>query len=378
MRKDDLFLMVICILLCICICEKALAKKRFSPLSKLSIDKTLYSQGDTLTILGKGFIPDYPSIYQVVLENDLETYRLDIEEAKLDKISMLIPSKLPYGDYRLSIKLKSNYLRSKKYSFDKKIKIRPQALLLGFKINEVFLSKFDLQKYLNSSLEEVLRARSLLEEDLIFYIDDKPFDFEMMNLAEGKNLLSISYKHQGFRSINSEPLVVMFLSEQLYSPEIEILSLNPLEANIYRLDTETKLSVNDYVASAHAGSYVYLKAFSGKEIFKTERDLKKILITELKVTGDEYAVLKNNSSDFFNFDNCSLADTLKLRYEFPAELELAPGSILKVKENLGLNNSSADKLQIICEYGGEEPEFVIEDVFSYDEVDESGFAIKSE
>ena len=170
----------------------------------------------------------------------------------------------------------------------------------------------------------------------------------------------------------------MFLSEELYAPELEVLNLNPLEAKLARLDTQAELSVNDYLAANDHSAYTYLRAFPGIEIFKTDRDLKKLLITKLKVTGEEYAVIKNNSADFFSFDGCSLADTLKLRYSFSDEIELAPKSLLKIKGNLGLNNSSADKLQIICEYGGEEPEFVVEDVFSYDEVDEGGFAVKSE
>lgn len=378
MKKDDLFLVIICLLLCVCICEKALAKKKFSPLSNLQLEHTLLSPGNIITISGTGFIPSYESIYRIKLFNNLDIFDLELKEAKLNEISIFIPKSIPYGDYSLSIKLKSNYLRSKKYIFDEKIKIRPEPLLLNFKADEVFLSKQDLHDFIISELEETLNDRKLLESDLVFYLNKQAFDFKLMNLAEGENILALSYKSDIYESLHSEPVSVMFLSEELYYPEIDVLSLNPIEANLLRLDTKTSISVDDYVAEVSENSYLYIKAFSGKKLFKTDRDLKKILITELKVTGDEHAVIKNNSLAFLSFSNCSLADTLKLRYEFPTEFELAPGSLIKIKANLGLNNSSADKLQIICEYGAEEPEFVVEDVFSYDEVDGGGFAIKSE
>ncbi|NQY79744.1 MAG: hypothetical protein HRT47_05465 [Candidatus Caenarcaniphilales bacterium] len=378
MKKDDVFLVVICILLCICICEKALAKKRFSPLSKLRLGNTLYSPGDTLTVQGQGFIPRLDSIYHIKLANDLNSYSLSLEGAKLDEIKLLLPNDIAYGDYDLSIKLKSNYLKSKRYIIDGEIEIRPAPLKLDFEINEVFLSKWDLHNFVLNSLSESLSDYQLKESDVDFYINGELFDFNLMNLIEGESSLAVGYNLEGFNSILSNSVNIMFLSEELYAPELEVLNLNPLEAKLARLDTQAELSVNDYLAANDHSAYTYLRAFPGIEIFKTDRDLKKLLITKLKVTGEEYAVIKNNSADFFSFDGCSLADTLKLRYSFSDEIELAPKSLLKIKGNLGLNNSSADKLQIICEYGGEEPEFVVEDVFSYDEVDEGGFAVKSE
>ena len=123
---------------------------------------------------------------------------------------------------------------------------------------------------------------------------------------------------------------------------------------------------------------MYLKTYFKRETFKTNIDIQKFSILELKVFEDEYAVIKNNRSEFLSLSKCSLADTVKLRYTFPDEIFLAPQSAIKVEANLGLNNSSPDKLQIICEYGELEPEFVIEDVFSYDRVTTDGIAVKLE
>ena len=184
--KRNLMFIFLAIFISNIVTTKVLAKKKFSPLSNLNLSETYFSPGDLITITGNGFINHFEDLYQIKLVSETEKFDLSISELKLDRVKVLIPEEIPYGDYALSIKLKSRYLKSKRYVLKHKIKIRPEALALNITAEEVFFNKFDVKNYLLSSLEQVLREKNLREDSLNFYLNNEAFNFETMNLNEGK------------------------------------------------------------------------------------------------------------------------------------------------------------------------------------------------
>ncbi|MCH2226321.1 MAG: hypothetical protein MK033_00970 [Candidatus Caenarcaniphilales bacterium] len=379
-RLKQLLLLLLIISIFTCSQLNAKSRKHFNPISKLNLKTKIISPGEDLAISGKGFIANLTEIYRVKLENinNDSQYQLNIISSNFDELKIETPEDLPYGTYTINIKLQSNYLKSKNISLKEKLKVAPVALDTGIESKQI-LSDLNNWKLLIQKL--ILDYnKELSYEDIHFSLNKSNIENNFNSLVDGENSLEVFYYDQGFKSKISQAIKFCYIDIAKYNDSIDIVSENPLKTFLIERENLNSIDISKHTfqEESNGKNYFFIQGFDKRKLFATKADTALFAIEKLKVIGDEFAVIKNMSPNFISLSNCSLADTSKLRYSFPEILELAAKSSIKIKTNLGLNNTGSDQLQMICEYQTEEDTtiFKVEDSFSYSGVDKEGFAVK--
>lgn len=319
-------------------------------------DSVLISPGTEFTISGTGFIENYPQAHKVRVQNGKKSYKVKVVSSTVDSLSLKAPKDLSYGDYNIRIKIKTRLLRSKASKKQKLIRIRPEApSALNFKYNVIKDQ---------TELSEIALNTEFQGHSLDFHLNK-----DLLEL--GPNQITSTYTTNGWVSLESPS------SQLYYFPEEEMLSSLMLESEAplktlaltknkglsFDVSNITKNEVEDL------SKHFYLSTPSFPKYLEHIINLSPVYIEKLHVKAEEYAVLKNRSSQDFLLENCSLSDSLRVRHEFDASEKIPAKQSIKLEANLGLNDSSPDSLSIDCA----EEEI---DKFNYKGLDAEGFGIR--
>lgn len=341
------------------------AKVFYLPKPNVDTEKNIeISPNSSLDLSGNGFIKNFPEIHKIFLTKSgspKKRYRLKVLEAQENKLKLLIPENMAFGDYDLRLRLKSRKLKSPIFKALNLFKLKPKAPLKP-NLSEIFLNKSD-------------------DLNLIFDLNNPDNILVFPEILEiGKNEIRAFYidsfsKHE---SLLSQPAELYYLPENSLEPSLEVVSTSPLETYAKVKNSDLKIDLSDFTEIEFLelkSSYFIITPWNPRFLEYSE-ELSPIFISEIKVTEEERAIIKNRSSSLFSLEGCYLSDSLKIRYEFKESDFINPNSEILIQANLGLNDSTPDLLSISC-LNEKTDDFQILDIFNYEKFDENGLGIKS-
>jgi hypothetical protein len=361
MRVKIFFLLVSLL----CVGRAVLARKFRIPTPKVNTEESLkISPSMTLEINGEGFIENFPEVHKVQISNTerlkLPKIKLKVLEAKKSGLKLQIPQNINYGDYDLSLKLKTKNLKSKALLIPSFIELRPEAA------SKPILS----EKFINNALDIKDLFDTSNKKNLLVFAEE---------LTLGKNLVRAYYidEESGYKSLFSEASEFYYLPINSFEPVLELASESPLKTYALVKNNDKKIDISEITSTekSELKSSYFIKTPWDPRFLEHSIELSPVYISELKVSGDEYVILTNRSPENFPLDTCYLSDSITIRYEFNFEDYIVGKSIMKVEENLGLNDSSPDSMSLFCELENSS-ELSLIDIFKYENLDENGFAIK--
>ena len=314
------------------------------------------SPGLEFTIEGQGFIENYPQAHIVKLTQGKRNYKAKVISSTVNSLTIKAPEDLSYGNYNIAIKIKTRLLRSKATKKDNLILLRPEAPpALSFSYNVINKA---------SELDTAISSKSFQGYTLTPHILNDETKL-------GPNQITASYTINGWQSLESISTSFYYFPEEEMRSALMLESESPLKTLALTRDKEFSFDVSSITEqeTEDLSKHFYLSTPSYPKYLEYIISLSPVYIEKLHVKAEEYAVLKNRSSEDFLLENCTLSDSLKTRYEFESKDTIPAKQSIKLEANLGLNDSSPDSLSIDCN----EEEI---DKFSYQGLDAEGFGIR--
>lgn len=385
-----------------------------------SIIENKLSQGKIIDIQGSGFIENFPTAHKVFLTEKntakQKTKRRKHKKRKLQVLSSAannlkakLPSQISYGDYDLYLKLKTRFLRSHIHKSNTPILLRPIEPIkptLNFKIAS---SLEEISIIIDNDKSTIKNNNAAENTDNQSNTIDK-LSINISGIKVGKNKLNTFYHEDGFDSLMSEAQEFHFLPADKISPQLIIRSEDPissfievlncdlqdirsqastidhLKLNLPSIDEEQEtscpreidLSQETKTKTNGLSKHFYLETPFNDRYLETIIAIKPIIIEKLHVKSPEHIIIKNRSERDFSLIGCKLADDIRTRYSFDDEINspksLEANSSIQIDANLGLNDTSPDSMSLLCPSQDQKLQLI--DKFSYNKVDEEGFAIK--
>lgn len=348
----------ILILLLIVLTNLKLEAKSFKRIPRpiIQTDNIFVSPGAEFIIQGQGFIENYPKAHKARLKKGKKSYKVKVISSSANSLSLKAPKNLGYGDYDIRVRIKTRLLRSKASKRQGTIKLRPKAPPAPSFSHQVIKD--------TSELENNISEQQFLGHKLDIKLNET-------DLRLGPNKISSTYTINGWTSLESATSLLYYFPESEMRSSLSLESEAPLKALALTKDRESSFDVSSITHNEleDLSKHFFLSTPSFPKYLEHIVNLSPIYIEKLHVKADEYAVLKNRSSEDFLLENCSLSDSIRQRYEFEAHEKIPAKQSIKVEANLGLNDSSPDSLSIAC--NDEEI-----DIFNYKGLDAAGYGIR--
>lgn len=323
------------------------------------IDKT--SPGLIATLNGQGFITNMPEAHIVYLSKEDSRIKVQALSSSENNLSFQIPAEIEFGDYDISVQIKTRLLKSRISNCPNKLFLRPKAP-----------NNPDLKYNVISKSNEYKN----LVTNLVF--QGKTLDYALDNdIRIGLNNLRTFYTQNGYESIRSNAASFYYLPEEDFENELEVASELPLKSfavskfglsedgNRENFDVSKVTNKEIQDLSKH----FYLKTPSREKYLERIIKLNPLFIEKVHATEEEFAVITNRSSSIYQLNGCTLADDIKIRFSFGKKDNITAKSSLTVSQNLGLNNTGSDSLTLSCKD-------IVIDKFSYEKLDANGMAIR--
>lgn len=328
-------------------------------INSILIDKT--NPGSTATLNGQGFIANMPEAHLIYLIKDGTRIKASALSASKTNLSFQIPSELEFGDYDISVQIKTRLLKSKSSTSPKQLYLRPRA-----PTNPKL--KFNVISSPNE-YQDLIKLRDFQGKELNFELDQ--------DLSIGLNNIRTFYTQNGFESIRSEAMNFYYFPEVNFEKELEINSDSPLKALAI-----TKFGFNENGSRASfdvstitqkeledLSKHFYLETPSKARYLEKIIKLNPIFIEQVHAAEEEFAIIANRSNTSYQLNGCTLADDVKIRFSFTKKDNITPKSSLTINQNLGLNNTGTDSLTLSCKD-------IIIDKFTYEKLDTNGMGIR--
>ena len=330
---------------------KARSFKRI-PRPQINTERVLVAPNSSFTIEGQGFIENYPQAHRIKLKQGKRRYKAKAISSSANSLRIQTPKNLSYGDYNIEIKIKTRLLRSKAKKKAKLLAVRPKAPPpLRFKHNVINET---------AELDLAILNRSFNGLPLVSH----------GQLELGPNQITSTYMRDGWESLESEASSIYYFPKEDMKEALMLESEQPLktlaltkEQISYDVSSITKHETQDL------SKHFYLSTPNYPKYLEHIVNLSPVYIEMLHVKAEEYAVLRNRSSEDFLLENCSLSDSIRTRYEFTALESIPAKQSIKLEANLGLNDSSPDSLTLACQ----DEEI---DSFNYKGLDAEGFGVQ--
>lgn len=362
----------------------------FNP--KLRSLKDFYSKDMSLELEAEGLIQNLDSAYKFRLREPLTNQLFPLELISLSEkeLKLKFPLDIDYGDYLLDYKFKSLYLKTPWQSLRDLIKLRPPAIQ-DFKLNAdliLDISHLDLlistDKQINS-LSYILNESEIDISEITSNLNLSPIEAQqarermiITNSKAGLNSIKIYNYDRGYKSIASVEKSFFYLPVESFEEEL-LIKTNPLKATVKNKFTGEYLDLTSIlkVKNEDLKNTYFLNALENPFYLAKTIAFSALKIDKMKVVGDEHASLLNLGSLPFRLKKCNLADGVRIRFEFTQDIDLAAGSSLVVKGDLGLNNTGADFLKLSCiPENSTDLKYAVLDEFSYSKTDAEGFAVR--
>lgn len=344
--------------------NKADAKTRRIPSPSLSKLETEYlSPESVIKLSGSGFINNFKSAHKVRLQQpgSKKKHKARVLNVSSDSISVLLPPNIDYGDYELSMKLKTRFFKSSRSYAARTVKLRPKA-------PEQPQLSFDVINHIDQ-LDLIQSQNNKRNQDKRISLSKNK-----SNLLVGRNMLSSHYSEAGFQSLASQGSPLYYLPSSEFSNPVEIINQDPLK--VIAIDNnleEFDLTEVIKVAKRDLEQTYYLETPNNNRYLATTIKLSPVFIAKAHVKSPEFIILKNRSKKDFELKDCFISDSIKSRHKFKEEEIIEAKNFIKVSGNLGLNDTGGDSISLTC--NKDEQEEII-DLLEYSELNEDGFAIK--
>jgi len=362
--------------------EAATLRAKLIPFNpNLKLEEDLVSPGRAVKLLGSGLILNLDPAYRFRLINlsDESSYWINPESFSVSSkyIELKLDSEIPYGDYAIEFQFKNRYLKSLKQILADTLKIRPEAENLRL-LADVLLNTSNLKSLIANPEQKqffVLLNSLELNQDA-----GGGLDVDDINSAirTGSNEIQIYTMDNDFKSILSEPQTFYFLPPEQFKSDL-LIQNKPFSVRLEKYFTKETIDITPIIKqeTVNNGTYYYLNSVEQARYLIKLVESVALKIESMKVTGDEAASIKNSSLSAFKLKKCKLADSVKIRFEFTQDIDLAAGSNLIINGDLGLNNTGSDYLSLSCEVNKNLGiETITLDQFFYSKTDEAGFAIR--
>jgi hypothetical protein len=341
------------LLLLILIALQPAQARKFKRIPSPNIDRLsseMTSPDSNIKIYGQGFIAAMPSVHKIILHDGNNKIKAEVIKANGEMLEIKIPQEINFGDYELSVKIRTRLLRSKSSKASSKLLLRPPA------------PKKPELKY--QTIEHADQISSLLPNETGIYYQ------EPEELSIGSNEIRAFYFQEGYQSLLSEACKFFYLPELAVESQLELESETPIKSFAISqfLDARYDVSEATKEEQEELARHYFLRTPSQERYLEHSIKLSPVYIEELHVTEPEYVILRNRSSQDFNLNGCTLSDTVRERYQFD-KLILSAKSRYKLETNLGTNDTSPDHLELSCQEQSLNK-------FSYERVDPAGFGVK--
>jgi len=386
--------MKIIFILSFIICSLALDLKAkvisFNP--KFRLLKDFYSKDMTLELEAESLIQNLDSAYKFRLRDCEANQLFPLELISLGEkeLRLKFPADIDYADYLLEYKFKSLYLKTPWQSLRELIKLRPAAIQ-DFKLNaDLILDLSHLDSLISAgeginSLSYILNESEIDLSEIMNNLNLSPLEAQqarermiIANTKAGLNTIKIYTYDKGYKSIASEERSFFYMPVESFEEEL-LIKTNPLKATVKNKFTGEYLDLSSIlkVKNEDLKNTYFLNALENPFYLAKTIAFSALKIDRMKVIGDENASLLNLGSLPFKLKKCNLADSVRIRFEFTQDIDLAAGSSLLVKGDLGLNNTGADFLKLSCiPENSTDLKYALLDEFSYSKTDADGFAIR--
>jgi hypothetical protein len=366
---------------------------------RLELLNDFMARGETMTLKGTALIQNLDTAYKIRLralaDTSLLPIDLEVVSVEAEEVNVLIPEDIPYGDYKVEFQLKSRYLKTPKLLLANILKIRPEAVT-DFSLNaDVLLRSENLTALLSGArandFKLILNSNDVDEEvdSMLEQADSLSLDANLGRealkqkvigriLKLGLNSAQVYTIEEGFKSLFTASVNFYYLPLDVFQQEL-FISLNPFSVVMKQNFTNKSFDLSSVIKKEQQDltTTYYLKAFEKPYYLSRSIEASALGIEKMRVTGDEFAVIKNLGINSFKLRKCRLADVVKTRFEFSQDIDLLPEAAVIVNGDLGLNNTGTDFLSLSCEVDqGSGLKYVLLDQFSYSKTNEEGFAVR--